>query len=128
MWPVLAIKVLVFLHFVVLAIAFVGALATWAGYFKERKKILRIYFWTITLVAISFVTTGACVLTTLERYLRRTYWPETVYSEGFIAHNFALIGISVADITSFWIMVTLLIVGALGLLYHHTNIRNVFAK
>ncbi len=128
MWPLIAIKFLVFFHAVVTLIAIIGAVVTWTGYFKERKTLLRIYFTTITLVALSYIISGACVLTTLERFLRREYAPSTVYSEGFIAHSLHYVGISIADITSFWIVTTMLIVGALGLMYHHTNIRKVFKK
>jgi hypothetical protein len=119
---------LVIFHWLILLIAMVGAAAVWMGALKGRKRLLKIYFWTIALIALSFVTTGACVITTLEKYLRRTYMPETAYTGGFISHYLEYLGIYIPDIASFWFLTFLLVAGVSGIFYHHINIRRIFAR
>jgi uncharacterized protein DUF2784 len=110
---------LVVFHILITLGVIAGGLLAITGGFKRLPKLGRIYGTVAVLVALSYVLTGACILTTLERHLRQTYLPETAFSNGFVAHYLSFIGIYISDLMAFWIMTSAIVLGVLGFGIHH---------
>ena len=76
---------------------------------KNRSKKMILGFVILAgLTAFSFIITGACFLTTLEKNLR-AYANVPSYNTGFVRHYLSLIGIDIPDITT-TIIISLLII------------------
>lgn len=75
---------------------------------KRNKKLENVFLILAGLTALSFVITGACFLTTMEKNLRiSTNAPS--YNTGFVKHYLGIIGINIPDVAT-TIVISLLIV------------------
>ncbi len=116
---VLLLLSVVIIHALIMITIVLGALGAISGYLIKLKRHHQItYLSVIAGVIVSFALTGACIFTTLEHWLRRTYFPVTYYSEGFVSHYLSYLGWHVSDQGVFWFLVITITTGILGTLFH----------
>lgn len=90
---------------------------------RRNKKLENVFLILAGLTALSFVTTGACFLTTLEKSLRvLTNAPS--YDTGFVKHYLGVININIPDIATtitISLLVTIVIVRFIWLKLKNNN-------
>jgi hypothetical protein len=124
----LLIWLLVALHITGLLFLLVGTALVFTGRLAQVPFFERLYIGIIAATAFSYLFTGACVITTWEKELRRLYLPDTDYEGGFIAHYLGELGIEVTDPGVFWFIVTVMTIGIVSLLYHRTRARTINSR
>jgi len=89
---------------------------------KKRNPVLEYSFLALaTLTALSFLITGACFLTTLEKNLRTSAGLEP-YSSGFVKYYLGQIGINIPDIATTIVISFLVIVVIIRFIWLKINV------
>jgi len=109
----LANIVAIFHAFVLLALIAGPALLFRA---KRNRALERGFIIIGGLTALSFVITGACFLTTWEKYLRTAAGAES-YTGGYVRHYLGTIGIEIPDIATTIVIITLITIGFARILW-----------